>query len=556
MSFDIVIRNGTIVDGTGAEPFTGDLAIQDGRIAAIGKFDGAGRREIDAKGLLVTPGFIDLHTHFDAQIGWDPDLTPVSWHGVTTALMGNCGVTFAPCRPQDRAHLAAMMETVEDIPREAILTGLSWKWEDYGGYLDALDVVQPGINVAGLVGHSAVRWYVMGERSVEEQATPAEVAQMAQIVGEALDRGAVGFSTNRFAAHVGPDGRAIPGTFADVSELVAIGKAVAQRDGVMQLVGATMDVLRTISDESGARVLFSYGVGPEKGSGRKAVEALDALCKGRDVTAISQIRGSGFMFGLQSGLPFTGDTWRMVKRLDFAGRLKAIADPEIARKLAEESEQKVRVPLEDVYRLGDAETPDYMVPRSDNVLSMMEKTGESFGALFVRLSRESEGRGFFVQRMFCKDVGELAQLMVNDNVYPGLGDAGAHVSQVMDADWATFVLAHWVRREHLYSLAEGVRRLTSGPARVLGLADRGTLKVGLRADVNVIDYDKLTELRPQIVHDFPGGAPRYIQRARGYKATLVNGQINIEDDQSTGARAGKVLRHPAKQRVVETAQAG
>jgi N-acyl-D-amino-acid deacylase len=543
VTFDIVIRNGSIVDGTGAAPFIGDIAVQDGRIAAVGRVDGAGRREIDAQGMLVTPGFIDLHTHLDAQIGWDPELTPVCWHGVTTALMGNCGVTFAPCKPEDRAYLAAMMETVEDIPREAILSGLPWNWVDYGGYLDALDGIAPGINVAGLIGHSAVRWYVMGERSVEEQATPDEVRAMARIVGEALDRGAVGFSTNRFEAHKGPDGRSIPGTFADVSELIEIAREVAARSGVVQAVGATLEDLKAIADGSGARILFSYGSGASPGAGAAAARALDDLCAGRDVTAMAQVRGSGFMFGLQAGLPISGDTWRAMRRMTLAQRLEAIHDPATYARLVAEAEGQTRLPLDDVYYLGDDELPDYVLPRRASVATLMAVTGESFGELFLRLSKETDGRALFSQRMFCKEIGELGDLLGSDNVFPGLGDAGAHVSQVMDADWTTFVLSHWVRREGLYSIAEAIRRLTSGPARVIGLTDRGVLAPGLRADINVIDFTRLNDLRPQIVHDFPQGAARFIQRAKGYRATLVNGVINILDDENTGARAGAVLRH-------------
>lgn len=544
MEYDIIIRNGSVVDGTGAEPRAGDIAISGGRIQAIGKVDGGATREIDADGCLVTPGFVDLHTHLDAQIGWDPDLTPVSWHGVTTALMGNCGVTFAPCRPADRAHLAATMETVEDIPRQAILSGLPWTWEDYGGYLDALEKIGPGINVAGLVGHSAVRWYVMGERSVEEQATPAEIAEMARIVDRALEAGALGFSVNRFAAHKGPDGRAIPGTFAEVGELVAIARTVAARGGIMQLVGAPHDELRAIADEGGARILFSYGVGPEAGAGVRAARVLDELVEGRDITAISQVRGSGFMFGLQAGLPISGDRWRALRRMSFEARLAAIHDPQIHAELVEEARGQTRLPLEDVFYLGDAETPDYALPSRASVLSIMAVTGETFGELFLRLSRETQGRALFSQRMFCKELSEVAGLLGGSaHVYPGLGDAGAHVSQVMDADWATFVLSYWVRREGLYSLGEAVHRMTAGPARVMGLKDRGVLAQGMAADINVIDYAQLTQLRPTIVNDFPGGAPRYVQRARGYKATLVNGRINLLDDALTGARAGEILRH-------------
>ncbi len=260
MTPDIVIRGGEIVDGLGGEPYRADLAVKDGRIAEIGRIDARGVEDIDADGLTVSPGFIDLHTHLDAQIGWDPDLTPISWHGVTTALMGNCGVTFAPCKVEDREFLAGMMESVEDIPRQAIMSGLPWTWESYGEYLSAIETLKPGLNIAGLVGHSAVRYYVMGDRSFAEAATEAEVSAMARIVGAAMDAGAVGFSTNRFAPHKAPDGRSIPGTFADPAELIAIGRAVAARDGVMQAVGASGDVLKAIADESGARVLFSYGV--------------------------------------------------------------------------------------------------------------------------------------------------------------------------------------------------------------------------------------------------------------------------------------------------------
>ena len=307
MTFDTIIRGGDIVDGTGAPAYRGDIGVKDGRITEIGKIAAKAAEEIEADGLTVSPGFIDLHTHLDAQIGWDPDLTPISWHGVTTALMGNCGVTFAPCKPQDREFLAGMMESVEDIPRDAIMNGLPWSWEHYGDYLSTLDGLRPGLNVAGLVGHSAVRYYVMGDRSFADDASADEVAQMAQIVGAAIDAGAVGFSTNRFAPHKAPDGRSIPGTFADPSELVEIARAVAARGAVVQAVGAAGDVLRTISDQTGARVLFSYAVGVEPGAGLAAAKGLDRLVEGRDITAACQVKGTGYMFGLQCSLPFKGE---------------------------------------------------------------------------------------------------------------------------------------------------------------------------------------------------------------------------------------------------------
>jgi len=542
MAHDTVIRGGKIVDGTGALPFSGDIGIADGRIAEIGTIASKGAREIDADGAVVSPGFIDLHTHLDAQIGWDPDLTPISWHGVTTALMGNCGVTFAPCKPQDREFLAAMMESVEDIPRHAIMTGLPWTWENYGDYLNAVEKLRPGLNIAGMVGHSAVRYYVMGDRSFAEQASDAEKQQMADIVAKAVDEGAVGFSTNRFAPHKAPDGRSIPGTFADPSELIAIGKAVKARNGLMQAVGATGDVLKAIADQSGSRVLFSYGVGSDKGAGLKSAEGLDRLAEGRDLTAICQVKGTGFMFGLQCSLPFRGETWERVRALDLKGRVAAVKDPETAAKLI--AEGKTGIPMEHTYYIGDAETPNLTAPRDASVRDDIAKTGESFVEYFLRLSRETDGRALFNFRLFCQDMDELGDLFRStSNVLPSLGDAGAHVSQIIDADWATFTLKYWVKERAVYSLSDGIRRMTSDGARVMGLTDRGVLAVGKRADVNVIDLERLTQLQPTIVHNFPGGAPHFTQRARGYKATLVNGVVNVLDDQSTGARAGMVLRH-------------
>ena len=544
MEHDLVIRGGDIVDGTGAEVVPGDVAIDGGLISAMGTVAGKGKQEIDARGHVVSPGFIDLHTHMDAQIGWDPELTPVSWHGVTTALMGNCGVTFAPCKPADQEKLAGMMETVEDIPKHAIMTGLPWTWEHYGGYLDALDELKPGINVAGLVGHCAVRYYVMGERAVEEQATDSERKQMAEIVGEAIDAGAAGFSTNRYAPHKLPDGRSIPGTFADPEELVEIAKAVASRNALMQAVGADHDVLKTMADASHGRILFSYVAGADKGMGREASDRLDALCAGRDVTAMTHVRGSGFMFGLQSILPFKGVTWNAIRALDLPGRLAAIHDSQTTAKLIKEGQAfRFRYDLEQVFFLGDDETPDYTVPSENNVDAISKAAGEHFVETFLRISRETDGKGLFNLRMFSQNIAELGDLIENVNVIPSLGDAGAHVSQIMDAGWCSFILAYWVRKQGHYTLSEGIRRMTSGPARVLNLGDRGRLAVGKRADVNVFDLEQVAERQPELVHDFPGGAPRYIQRSTGYKATIVNGRINVMNGEHTGERAGQVLRH-------------
>ena len=544
MAHDIVIRGGELVDGTGAASRQGDLAIDGDAIAAVGQVDGAGKREIDAKGMAVTPGFVDLHTHLDAQIGWDPQMTPVSWHGVTTALLGNCGVTFAPCKPQDVELLAAMMETVEDIPKNAILTGLPWDWEHYGGYLDAIERLNPALNVAGMVGHCAVRFYVMGERAVEEQASAEERAQMADVVAKSMDGGAVGFSTNRYPPHKLPDGRSIPGTFADPAELVEIAKAVGPRNGLMQAVGANFEVLKAMAETTRGRILFSYGTGPQEGSGKAQADNLAKLAEHGDLTAITQVRGSGFMFGLQSALPVQGETWDALRKMKLPERLAAIRNADTRAKLvAEGKATKHRFPLSNVFHLGNGESPNYTTPADQNLEAQAAAAGEHWVETFLRLADESDGRALFNLRMFNQSLKELGDLFKSEHIFPSLGDAGAHVSQIMDAGWPSFVLSHWVRDAGLYSLEEGVRRLTAGPARVLGLADRGQLKPGMKADVNVLDPARVAERQPELVHDFPGGAPRYIQRSLGYKATIVNGAVTLEDGDHTGQRAGQVLRH-------------
>ena len=546
MAHDIVIRGGELVDGTGSASVQGDLAIDGDTIAAVGEVSSKGKREIDAKGLAVTPGFVDLHTHLDAQIGWDPQMTPVSWHGVTTALLGNCGVTFAPCKPKDVELLAAMMETVEDIPKNAILTGLPWDWEDYGGYLDAIERLDPALNVAGMVGHCAVRFYVMGERAVEEQATAEERAQMADVVAKSIDGGAVGFSTNRYPPHKLPDGRSIPGTFADPIELVEIAKAVGPRNGLMQAVGANFEVLKAMAETTQGRILFSYGTGPQQGSGQAQADNLAKLCEHGDLTAITQVRGSGFMFGLQSALPVQGETWDGLRKMKLSERLQAIRNAETRVKLvAEGKASKQRFPLANVFYLGADESPNYTTPAEQNLEAEAEAAGEHWVETFLRLSDETDGKALFNLRMFNQSLKELGDLFKSEHIFPSLGDAGAHVSQIMDAGWPSFVLSHWIRDAKLYSLEEGIRRLTSGPARVLGLNDRGTLKTGMKADVNVFDPTAVAERQPELVHDFPGGAPRYIQKSLGYKTTLVNGTVTLVDGEHVGERAGRVLRHGA-----------
>lgn len=547
MTHDIVIKGGSIVDGTGKEPIAGDLAIDDGLITSVGKVEGEGKTEINAQGHMVSPGFVDIHTHFDAQIGWDPFLTSVSWHGVTTALMGNCGVTFAPCKPKDRELLAGMMETVEDIPKSAILSDLAWDWEDYGGYLDSIEKLKPAVNMAGLVGHCAVRYYVMGERSIDDQPTDSEKKEIADIVATALDRGAFGFSTNRYEPHKMPDGRCIPGTFAEASELEAIGEVVKSHDALMQFVGADWGLIKDLSTKTGSRILFSGGAGAADGSGRTVAEGIEKMtADGSDISSITHPRSSGFLFGLQANLPWSsGSTWEGLRKLNLADRLKAIADPDTSEKLVAEAKQNKQaiIYVNNMYWMGTDKHPSYTSSDEKSLAQMAQDQNEHWSETFLRLSLESQGKGLFTLRMFSTNMKALEDLLKSKRVFPGLGDAGAHVSQIMDSGWCSFVLSHWVREVGLYSMGEGIRRLTSGPARIIGLKDRGVLAPGMKADVNVFDADVVAELQPELVHDFPGGAPRFIQKAVGYKTTIVNGQVSLVDGEHTGVRAGSVLRH-------------
>ena len=551
MKHDLVIRGGSIVDGTGAEPFSSDIAVDGDRISAIGKVDEKGNEEINADGLVVSPGFVDLHTHLDAQIGWDPQVTSVSWHGVTTALLGNCGVTFAPCKPADREFLAGMMETVEDIPKSAILHGLPWNWEFYGGYLDALEALGPSINICGLAGHCAIRFYVMGERAVEEPATEDEVMQIAALAGRCVKEGAMGFSTNRLPQHRLPDGRSIPGTFADRDELRAVAKEVGRYRGIMQTVSDFREFdaeLDLIADEArvarGALFSSAAEIGMERLDER--VSAMRA--EGLNVTSVTVPRSGGGVGGLATDNFFRTPAWNKLRKLRLAERVKTIRDPvrraELITDVKGQNEQVVNG-LKRWFYMGDQLRPCYTQALDQSLVDMAKAAGEHPVETFLRISDETDGRALFHMRGFNVDLGRVEKLITTEWAMPGLGDAGAHVSQMIDSGWATFILSHWHRDSGVYSIQEAVRRISAIPAGVLGLNDRGSLAEGKKADINVFEIEKLEERMPEIVHDFPFGAPRFIQRAAGYHATVCNGQIVLRDDELTGACAGSVLRNSA-----------
>ncbi|MCS5570125.1 MAG: amidohydrolase family protein [Pseudomonadales bacterium] len=548
MAHDVVIRGGNVVDGTGEVPYQADIAIDGDRISEIGVVNEQGREEIQADGLNVSPGFIDLHTHLDAQIGWDPQVTSVSWHGVTTALLGNCGVTFAPCKETDREFLAGMMETVEDIPKDAILHGLPWNWESYGGYLDALEALGPSINICGLVGHCATRFYVMGERAVEEPATADEIRQIAELAGQSVKEGAVGFSTNRLPGHRLPDGRSIPGTFAHRDELRAVAKAVGAYGGFMQTVSDFREFdeeMELIADEarSSRGALFSSAA--EIGIERLNEKVMAMRAEGLNVTSVTVPRSGGGVGGLATNNFFRTPAWMELRQFDFDGRLKAIRDADYRQRLIAEVKEQGQPVLDGTKRwfwMGDGERPCYTQALDDSLYEMAQAADEHPVETWLRITDETNGKALFHMRGFNVNLDSLEELITTEWAMPGLGDAGAHVSQMIDSGWSTFILSHWHRDSGVYSLEEAVRRISAVPAGVLGLEDRGVLAVGKRADVNVFDISRLEERMPEIVNDFPFGAPRFIQRAAGYKATLCNGDVVLRDDELTGARPGRVLR--------------
>ena len=548
MSHDLVIRGGSVVDGTGAAPYAADVAIDGDTIAEIGKVTSKGKEEIQADGLNVSPGFIDLHTHLDAQIGWDPQVTSVSWHGVTTALLGNCGVTFAPCKPSDREFLAGMMETVEDIPKNAILHGLPWNWESYGGYLDALEALGPSINIAGLVGHCAVRFYVMGERAVEEPATDDEVRQIAELAGQSVKEGAAGFSTNRLPGHRLPDGRSIPGTFAHRDELRAVAKQVGKHGGIMQTVSDFRDFdaeLDLIADEARSARGALFSTAAEIGVERMNERVMAMRAEGLNVTSVTVPRSGGGVGGLSTNNFFRTDAWNELRKIDVAERLKAIREPEMRRRLIAEVKAQGDEVVESTKRwfyMGDQARPCYTQSMGESVYHQAQAAGEHPVETWLRISDATDGKALFHLRGFNVNLSALEDLIRTEWAMPGLGDAGAHVSQMIDSGWSTFILSHWHRDSGVYAIEEAVRRISAVPAGVLGLADRGTLEVGKRADVNVFDISRLEERMPEIVHDFPFGAPRFIQRAAGYHATVCNGTVLLRDDELTGECAGRVLR--------------
>ena len=567
MAFDLIIENGTVVDGTGAPSFRGDVAVAGDRIVAVGDVDGTARRSLDAEGRIVSPGFVDIHTHLDAQLAWDPIATSSCWHGVTSVVLGNCGVTFAPCKPEDRGYLAEMMESVEDIPAAAILSGLPWDWQTYGEYLATLDRLPKGVNVGGMVGHCAVRHWVMGERGLEKDpATPDDIEQMAALVDEAIGAGALGFSTSRTMLHRVPDGRAVPGTYAQTDELFAIADVLGRwQRGVFEVApklgeGDGADFANTraevawmaeVNRTTGRPVTFGVAQSDFRPDLYEHVLQFvdEEVAAGAQLRPQTTARGIGLLFGLQARTFFDRlPAWQALRPLDLEGRLAVLRDD--ARRATLVQEAVASPPPFDfngVYFLGTDEAR-YTYTRADSLAARAEQAGESVLETFIRVALETGGRALFTWPFLNQRMDAVEAMLHHPHLVLGLGDSGAHVGLIMDASLPTFFLGHWVRDREMFSIEEGVRRLTSDTAELFGIAGRGVIREGAYADLNVFDLDALRLPLPEYVHDFPHGAGRYIQRSAGYDATIVNGEVFMATSgataglEHTGALTGTLLR--------------
>lgn len=559
---DVVIRGGNVVDGTGAPAVIADVAVTNGLITGVGKVDGRGHREIDADGLAVLPGWVDIHTHYDGQVTWDPQVTPSSWHGVTTVVMGNCGVGFAPVRTDGHDFLIELMEGVEDIPGTALHEGMDWQWESFPEYLDALDATQRVLDIAAQVPHAALRAYVLGERA-HEDATAGEIAVMAQLTREALEAGAVGFSTSRTMLHRSRHGL-VPGTRAPIDELLAIGDAVGQAGhGVFQLIddgspaGEVGRWMAEIARRSGATVTYSLAQTPgDPLAYRAALDAATAAAaEGLRVVPQVACRPTGMMFGLQSSLhPFiTHPTYRRLSTLPLAERVAQLRRPETrAALLAEEPSTGSAVAKvlmsrwSRIFPLGDP--PDYEPAPSTSVAAVAAREGRRPEEVVLDWMLEGNGTSFLFAPLASYEDTNLEavrEMMLHPLTVLGLSDGGAHCGLICDVSMPTSLLTHWVRdrsRGDRIPLEHAVHLQTGRTAAIYGFDDRGTLQPGKRADINLVDLEALTLHAPEMIFDLPAGGRRLVQRVDGYRATLVAGEQTYADGEPTGATPGRLVR--------------
>ena len=550
---DLIIRGGTVLDGTGGPARTADVAIADGVVTEVGRVDGAAVQELDADGLLVTPGLVDIHVHYDGQATWDQRLIPSAWHGVTTVVAGNCGVGFAPVRPADHDRLIQLMEGVEDIPGAALHEGLPWTWRSFPEFLDALDGRAYDVDLATHVPHGALRLHVMGERGAQrEPATPDDIEAMATLAGQAVAAGAIGFSTSRTRNHRSSTGEHTPSLTAEADELLGIARAVgATGSGVLQAVSDFDDVdaefalFRAMAEASGRPLSFSLaGVDPEKYP-RQLALLDEANAAGVPMRGQAAARAIGILVGLQCTVnPLAGNpVWQEIARLPVPEQARAMGEPSFKERFL--AAAKPLGGADRMFELGDP--PDYEPDPHTSVAARAAREGRDPLDLAYDLFAKDEGRTFLyvpIINWFDDTLDAVGEMLAHPHTVPGLSDGGAHVGTICDASFPTTFLAHWGRdRDHgRLELPYLVRQHTRDTAETVGLLDRGILAPGYRADVNLIDFDALRPRLPEMRHDLPAGGKRLLQRADGYVATIVRGQVTYERGEATDALPGRLIR--------------
>ena len=569
MGLELVIRGGTIVDGSGAARYRGDVGIADGRIVEIGRIRSPAQRTIDADGLIVAPGFIDGHTHMDAQVSWDQIGSCSCWHGVTSVIMGNCGFALAPCKPEEREWFARCLTAVEDIPTEAMLAGIDWTWESFPEYLATVDRLPKAINYGAYIGHSALRMYVMGKRALSETATEDDLARMAAAVQEAMRAGAMGFSSSRATTHVTPDDTPVASRIAAWSEVDRLVGAMADLNaGIFQVGPDTSGGaaqreffarLKQVAAESGRPVMFgtiSSRQGKDPNPWTYQLEYLDeCAAAGARMWGQTTTRSINAIFSLKSYLPFDVlPTWRQVRALPLDEQKRRLGDPATRRQLiAEEAGMK---PRGNVFQGGGAATTDPRKPDYDNLYAMQgvdwndptvaqlaAQRGRHPVETMIDLVLENDNQ-VFVQPLVNEHPDHVLGMLKHPRTLATFSDSGAHVCQEMGSSLQTHMLSYWVRAKQAFTLEEAVRKLTFDNASAWELNDRGLVRTGCRADLVVFDAARVRPAMPTVETDLPGGARRLVQKAEGIAATIVNGHVTLENGKATGSMPGESAPGP------------
>jgi N-acyl-D-amino-acid deacylase len=569
MAFDLVIRDGTVVDGSGMARYRADVGIRDGRITEIGRIRGPAQRTIDAEGRIVAPGFIDGHTHMDAQVAWDPLGSCSCWHGVTSVVMGNCGFALAPCKPDAREWFARCLEAVEDIPTEAMLAGIDWTWESFPEYVAAVEGLPKGINYGTYLGHSALRMYAMGERALSEAAGDDDLVIMAAAVQEALRAGAMGFSTSRATTHIRPDGGPVASRIATWQEIAHLVGAMAELDAGIFQVGpdisggeaqrAFMAEMRTIALESGRPIMFgtlATSQGDAPNPWQYQLDWMDDLAAaGGRAFGQTTTRSINAVFSFKSYLPFDVlPGWKAIRDLPLGEQKARLADPDSrAALIAEEAAMK---PKGTEFQGGGAATTDPRRPDYANLFPMFDVKWDDPSVAELARARNQNPVETMIDLMLDNENLVFVQPLVNDKPDEVLGmlkhprtlatfsDSGAHVCQEMGSSLQTHLLSYWVREKQAFTLEEAVRMLTFDNASAWEMNDRGLIRTGLAADIVVFDEDTIRPCLPTVENDLPGGARRLVQKAEGIAASIVNGEITLKDGEPTGAAPGQLLKGP------------